>query len=246
MSNLKFPSLQFSNALQSVASPFLSTLGCNYFQYLKVFRDGSFSFVSTQPTWAEFVLSLLEKTNKPAVYSHIDTHTLDKNKFTFLWDPNLPEEPVRLAREFDIANGFTFVERHEDFYYMLAFATPRSHSKAIDTYFNSLNDMHEFIQKFKYHQRNLIVEMDKHRFNVPKARQDCNLEQMLLPQQQAPHHLSTQELACIQGLAKGQTYKEIAKSLNISHRTVETYLNRVRQRFNLHHKKDLIALLLPL
>lgn len=244
MSNLNHPTIHLSTALKSVASPFLTTLGCNYFQYLKVFRNGSFSFVTTQPKWAEFTLDLLQKTNKPAVYSHIDATTLDKNKFTFLWEPNLPEEPVRLAREFDIANGFTFVERHEDYYYMFAFAAPRVHSRAIDTYFNSLNEMNEFIQKFKYHQRKLINEIDRHCFHVPKARQDSNLEQMLLSSgNKSSLHLTAQELVCIQGLAKGQTYKEIAKALNISHRTVETYLNRVRDRFHLHHKKELIALL---
>lgn len=236
------------NALQTTSAPLLKKLGCHYFQYLKVFQDGSFSFMTTQPKWDEFTIRLLEKTNKPAVYSHIDSHTLEKNKYIFLWDPNLPKYPVKLAREFDITNGMTFVERHEDFYYMFAFAAPASQSSIIDKYFNSLDDMNEFIQNFKYQQRRLISDIDKNRYHVALHRQDNNLEKMLLAPKQTRNiflnnsHLTPQELACIKELAKGLTYKEIANKLNISHRTVETYLNRVRQRFNLHYKKDLITL----
>ncbi len=243
MEHARRPTHDLSAALKTVADPFLTTLGCHYFQYLKVFRDGSFSFLTTQPKWDDFTYQLLSNTNMPAVYSHIDGHTLDKNKFTFLWDPNLPKEPVGLAREFNITSGFTFVERHQDYYYMFGFGAPETNYRAIDNYFNSLNSMHDFLQQFKVEQRKLIADIDKSRFNVSKERQDCNLQQMLLRSDQAPNHLTTKELACIKGLAKGLSYKEIAKSLNISHRTVETYLNRVRQRFNLQRKNELIALL---
>ena len=242
MQNSTQNSFQLSDALKTFATPFLNTLGCNYFQYLKVNRDGSFSYLTTQPHWDEFTLQELKKRNQPAVYSHIDTHTLDKHKFTFLWDPNLPEEPVRLARQFNIANGFTFVERYEDFYYMFGFASPVGNKRAIDTYFNSLNSMHDFLQAFKYQQRKLIADIDTLRIHVPKSRQDCNLNTMLLTTQK-PKHLTAQELACIKGLAKSMSYKEIAKSLNLSPRTVETYINRVRLRYGLQYKKDLVALL---
>jgi hypothetical protein len=226
MEHPKYTTPHLSAALKSAAVPLLTTLGCNYFQYLKVFRDGSFSFVTTQPKWDAFTVTLLNTTNMPAVYSHIDGHTLDKNKFTFLWDPNLPKKPVDLAREFNITSGFTFVERYEDYYYMFGFGAPETNHRAIDAYFNSLNNMHDFLQTFKYQQRKLITDIDKHRFNVPKSRQDSNLARMLLSGKKV-NHLTSQELACIKGLAKGLSYKEIAKSLNISHRTVETYLNRV-------------------
>lgn len=242
MTKHSLTSTDLSAALQLASNPFLATLGCNYFQYLKVFRDGSFSFLTTQPKWNEFTVTLLKNTNMPAVYSHIDGHTLSKNKFTFLWDPNLPKEPVGLAREFNITSGFTFVERYEDFYYMFGFGAPETNHRAIDNYFNSLNNMHDFLQQFKGQQHKLITELDKYRFQVAKERQDCNLKQMLLSTNKE-HHLTPQEVACIKGLAKGQSYKDIAKSLNISHRTVETYLNRVRQRFNLKYKKELVALL---
>lgn len=233
-----------SLALEAAAQPILQKLKCHFFQYLKVFNDGSYSCITTQPQWDAFVLEWLKKNSEqPAVYSHIDSHTIDKNKYTFLWEPNLPKEPVMLAKEFDITNGFTFVERHADYYYMFAFAAPHAQSRALDTYFNSLNEMNAFIQHFKAEQQKLITDIDSIRHRFAANRQDRNLDKMLLSSTHTAPHITPQELTCIQELAKGQSYKEIGKVLGLSPRTVETYLNRVRQRFDLHHKKELIALL---
>lgn len=237
-------SCHLSSALKDITRPLLAKLGCNYFQYLKVFADGSFSFNSNFPEWTEFTTEYLKKINKPAVYSHIDGHTLDKDKYTFLWEPNLPQEPVSLAREFDIAHGMTFVERNSEYYYMIGFGASASNHHALDNYFNHLNEMNQFIQEFKINQHKLINELDKHRFIVPPNRQDANLHSMLLPAKQKDdaQYLTRQEHACLHALAKGMSYKEIAQHLKVSPRTVETYLNRVRHRFNVHYKKELIQL----
>ncbi|MGD9592721.1 MAG: helix-turn-helix transcriptional regulator [Candidatus Berkiella sp.] len=228
-------------ALKEKTQPLLAKLGCNYFQYLKVFADGSFSFNTTKPTWNAFVSDYLKKINKPAVYSHIDAHTLDKNKYIFLWDPNLPSEPVKLARGFDIAHGLTFVERQSDHYYMIGFGASAANHHALDNYFNHFNEMDQFIQEFKANQK-LIKALDNERYVVPSSRQDANLNSMLLPEQNRREYLTPQERLCLSLLAKGLSYKEIALKLKISPRTVETYLNRVRLRFNLRYKKDLITL----
>lgn len=113
--NIVRPPAHLSLALKEITAPFLATLDCHFFQYLKVVRDGSFAYVTTEPYWDDFTSHLITHTDKPAVCSHINGHTLDKNKFTFLWGPNLPQEPVSLAREFNIANGLTFVERAATF-----------------------------------------------------------------------------------------------------------------------------------
>ncbi len=234
--------------LQEIAAPLLKKLGCNYFQYLKVFADGSFSYNSTIPSWTAFTIDYLKKVNMPAVYSHIDGLTLDKNKYTFLWEPNLPKEPVRLAHEFDIANGITFVERHQDYYYMFGFGSSSTNYHALDNYFNNLNEMNQFIQEFKYNHKKLIKTLDAGRLSVAKERQDANLHKMLLPKKQkwlndAKAYLTPQELTCLRAAALGLSYKEIAKKLSLSPRTVETYFNRMKQRLNVNHKKDLIQFL---
>jgi DNA-binding CsgD family transcriptional regulator len=54
--------------------------------------------------------------------------------------------------------------------------------------------------------------------------------------------LSPQEDACLHLLCKGLTLKEIAKTLQLSPKTVETYLNRAKQKLHCQNKAELISL----
>jgi len=52
--------------------------------------------------------------------------------------------------------------------------------------------------------------------------------------------LSEREIACLNLLCQGLTIKHIAKQLQISSRTVETYFERVKYKLNCHNKAELI------
>jgi DNA-binding CsgD family transcriptional regulator len=54
-------------------------------------------------------------------------------------------------------------------------------------------------------------------------------------------HLSEREQICASLLCQGLTVKLIAKKLGISFRTVETYLERVKEKLDCHNKAELIA-----
>jgi DNA-binding CsgD family transcriptional regulator len=59
-----------------------------------------------------------------------------------------------------------------------------------------------------------------------------------------PIKLTIQQSKCIQHLARGHSNKQIAKLLDLSPRTVENYLNRVRIILNCDSSKELISLYL--
>lgn len=249
------PSLTLASDMQAIASPLLQKYNLSYFQYLTVFLDGSFSIATNHARWLEFVFPYMAANAKPAVYSHIKQEQLNKNTYYFLWEPNLPREPVQLARQFDIANGLTLVERFDDHYNMIGFGTPVSNQQAIDTYLNHLPEFLQFVQNFKHDQKSLIKTINDAKFTVPKPLQDQNLDKMLYKAkhkaipivfQGITQHVTQQEYACIKGLANGSTCKEIAKSLDISPRTVESYMNRVKNRFGLRNKRELLQLILSL
>ncbi len=52
--------------------------------------------------------------------------------------------------------------------------------------------------------------------------------------------LSQRQLDCINLLLTGATSKEIALQLNLSYRTVEDYINAVKQKFHARNKSELI------
>jgi DNA-binding CsgD family transcriptional regulator len=56
-----------------------------------------------------------------------------------------------------------------------------------------------------------------------------------------PIQLSPREISCIHYLLKGKTAKEIANHLNLSYRTIEYYLENIRNKTGCRNKYELIA-----
>ena len=48
------------------------------------------------------------------------------------------------------------------------------------------------------------------------------------------------EEACVRDLCTGLTAKQIARHLNLSPRTVETYIERAKIKFNCHNRTELM------
>lgn len=59
-------------------------------------------------------------------------------------------------------------------------------------------------------------------------------------QTQVTTHLSLREQECVNFIAKGLTAKQIGKALNISNRTVETYLENVKRKLCCHNRAELL------
>lgn len=55
-------------------------------------------------------------------------------------------------------------------------------------------------------------------------------------------HLSKREWECLSEVAHGKTCKEIAYDLSISSRTVETYLNKIKEKAGVRYKSELVKL----
>ena len=54
------------------------------------------------------------------------------------------------------------------------------------------------------------------------------------------HYLTPQEVKCVDYALQGYTIKQIGEVLALSHRTVEFYLKRIRERLGIKTKKALI------
>ncbi len=54
------------------------------------------------------------------------------------------------------------------------------------------------------------------------------------------HQLSARQLDCLYYLTQGMTAKQIAATLNLSHRTVESYLVTIKNKLNCHSRFELV------
>lgn len=239
--------------VQVFCSPFLKHHHLSYFQYLKVHADGHMSLLSNRADWLEFIAHFWgQRPQMPAVYSHYSQKEhLNKQSYWFLWEPNLPATPVKLAQEFNMYHGLTLVERFKDSYTMCAFALSDPLTVSMDYYLNQLGVFKHFIDHFQLSQAALIQKVEQNKILLSANRTDHNLNKLLMGSSSNKFKLcfnhiyaslSAREIQCLNGLPLGMTYKEIAHHLKISPRTVESYLQRIKDRFRLKNRKELIQL----
>ncbi len=246
---INHPTLLLKDNIQESTKSFRNNFGFSYFQYLRCFNDGSIGLLTNQ---TELFLHIRALKNKPIVYSSFEKQHESMASYWFLWDEALPVHPVQLAREkFGIYHGITLVRRSPSYYDMIAVGFPAPKENVGCFYLNTLKNINSFIHEFDKNHKHLIQIMGDHPITVPLERRDINYQKICLNNRKIRVHgkwgdsyITAQELACLRLLSVGFSYKEMAKQMNISSRTVETYIQRVKYRTHIKSRRDLIQLFL--
>ncbi|KTD67545.1 hypothetical protein Lsan_0340 [Legionella santicrucis] len=234
--DLTHPIFALKDKVQEASCFLFETFGFNYFQYLRCYADGSINCLTNNPGLFEHTK---EYHDQPIVFSSYEDEHEHVPFYWFLWDEALPPTaPLQLARDkFNFHNGLTLVRRSKNYYDMIAVALPYEHPNPGSFYLNKIKIIEQFIYDFDKQNKDLLRIMEKSAISLPKAYRDVNYQEMCLSQgkikvrgKSGMTYLTTQELACIKFFLKGFAYKQIAHILEISPRTVETYLIRVKQR----------------
>lgn len=215
----------------------LEELKINYFQYVRCYRDGSFTLLTNSTKVLEELIQL-----KSPTLSYYQAPFCDSLSYNFLWEETLPEVPVTAVKEkHNFHNGLTILNRHHQYYDMIAFAMPGDLANKNTLYLNYLGYLKSFAEDFVVDHRQLFKHLDTHRLVPPDALKDPNREILCLPTTQE-YSLSPQESLCLRLLKKGYTYKRIGLKLGLSPRTVETYLTRIKEKTGATSKDHLLTL----
>jgi len=240
------PTLSLVPKVKEIAHPFLESHGLNYFQYLRCYSDGGISLLITDPG----LFLRFTNLDSPLVFSAFKEEHLKKQSYWFLWDQELPHEPVKLAREYyNWHHGLTLVKRTQNYYDMIAIATPEERLNVASYYMNKLPIIEQFMADFLNYEPDLSQVMHNNPIALPEENRDVNYQQLCLKgDQRLPFgnaYITTQELKCLNLRLQGYSYKEIGKICQLSPRTVETYLTRVKSRSGIDNKfqlKELVTL----
>ena len=229
--------------VKSIAQNFFKKSGLNYFQYSSVFKDDRHFFLVTH---GDFVSARIRA--KRRILSHITKELLHKNLYMFLWNESLPQDDTNMAREYGIDNGLCFVERFKEHYNLIAFAAPLGYP-IHNFYLNNIGEMIRFIREFEHRGKVLLEQAQKNKFWIPERLNDVNRSAIFAKAKNKTivlnglsFSLSRQELACLTLLSKGFSMQGISSSLTISPRTVETYLNRIKDKTSNNKKQELVEL----
>lgn len=250
--------LTSSNDITQICKPLFELLDINYFDFRRVYSDGRRIRLSTNPECTEYYFksNYFKRSRNNQYFKLYQSDCL-------LWDHFLAQEILddnRLVmlemRNFNIDHAFTTIKHHADYVDVFSFGTDTYNYNANNTYLINMRAIDKFTNYFIVKANKIITKAEKDSFFTPlresffeqksskiydrEAYNIIKIEKMLFKLNHQNIMLSRRETDCLVNLIKGYTAKESAKLLNLSPRTVETYLEKIKVKINCESRQKII------
>lgn len=222
--------------IDKLCHSFLQPRGLTFFQFKRIFKDGSCIILANRP---DFFYDFLEND----LLEPFPAYTIHLRQSTILfWDESLPPERlVFINKEKGAYHGLTIISRRKIFFDCTSFAMSERHSCPYAYYFHSMKDLQKFAEMFPKMARNYIEKAKVYRKSSAKTKQNIHRKGFFLPKRSlririgdgAKDYITTYEALCVQLLQEGKSYKEIGAVLSMAPSTVETHLKRLKARTGL-------------
>jgi DNA-binding CsgD family transcriptional regulator len=246
---------------KKICDPIFS-FGIDYFCYTKIMRDGRFitlfnnlNFLQDwlfQPGgFGDVVITCYEQPEpKSYILSPYDELTLQKDR-TF-----------SLLKRYQIANSFNIFKRHQGEIVGYHFYSKNNSPIFPGFYINNIPLLEHFISYFEEKAKDMIDVTDESKLgnfyqklnipiNFPESEFTDHKIKQFLSKTQTPQkiikknreelRITKREGQCLYHLSSGNTFKEIGKILNLSPRTVEFYINNLKEKSGYKSKEELIV-----
>lgn len=251
-----------SEYLKKICASLKEHFSLSFFDYSRNYYDGRHIYLSTHPEATDLLFSKdFHKTS--LCFKHPAKYEFD----SILWDgcdANYSGYAFGqiIIKLFDIAHGFTIVERSEKYTETFGFAGSFSNSDLNNLYYNNLSALKYFLLYFRENAEILLDNAGKETFHSPystslidvpddiliKTKKEqlnsffanTKIKRIYLSGKFSEIFLTNKEMQCIPLLLEGCSYKQIARLLNISSRTVESRLGQLRGKLGCEKKHDLI------
>ena len=198
--------------------------------------------------------------------------TIEAKSKSFLWSGNQNDPLYQALLEFNIWNGITFYDFREDYIDIFAYATGKENTQAANFYLNNMDLLKHFGVFFQDQLRDILLEEDiktlsvdvGNHIDIPKPDQQFIKKNLAFLESTQPSHyimtyssenilLTIREVEVLFQLSQGKRTKEVARSLTrlcpssnkdttLSPRTVETYWDHIKAKFNQRSRSEIISL----
>lgn len=233
--------------------PFINS-GFGHFVHDISFQKGELSMLSTNPG----LIRLYDKERLPAIYTDENGRTLKpgiylsddlekRNKLYCTLSQNL-------KKFVGIKNYIFIIEHDEDCHHAFTLLpNTEKNNDSIHWLINNIYYLRNSIERYKAQAEKIIIEIKepKYRIQLPIIRESetTKIHKINIRDQftifhkegACPIHLSKQQSICLKLMAEGKSSKQIGLEMNISFRTVEHYLERIRKLLGCNSNKKLIA-----
>ena len=248
------------NDIIDICKPLLEHLEIGYFHFRRTYKDGSYLILSTNSNWP---LYFIEK-NIP-VKTPISQKMFNSNVYFCMWKGHIPDETLSNAKKIcGITNAITIVKIYEEFFDSYSFSSKINHKNDIDCYINNFDVYLKFTSYFQEKSEKLIKDANKQIIVPPIDLKDLNIKKIINLKSHdeskkklinsitvSPNSLKTKtgtviltkrESECLHHLSQGKNRKEIARLMQISVRTVDTHLEKSKNKLSCFTNAELVDL----
>lgn len=182
-------------------------------------------------------------------YSHMSSYIMDPG--IYLMSDFNPKEIIHLGEDLGIFNAIGIFREHTNFTEVSVFALNENTKSYSSFFFNHLDFLSRFTQKFKSDFNEVITKASQTPLLFPqnlflRKISNCysfssnNLLKHFIEQPAFISKLSHREHECLKLLLLGKKRKEIAEQIGISISSVGTYIKRLLAKMNLKNKSELL------
>ncbi|MBY0462551.1 MAG: LuxR C-terminal-related transcriptional regulator [Alphaproteobacteria bacterium] len=238
--------------IESVGLPLLKNFGITHFGHIKVNNDGLMLRLANYEPWNKIYFQE-EFYNDDKLYNMSWLPLHSKRRQILIGQPNTLHQQILF--ENGLWNFLLIYERTENEGTFTFFGTTPENAGIIDYYLNNSEAFDHFALYFKEKtfpylemKKDRCIQLKNSPFEFPKN-EDNVLENFYKQTEISKFHLgesfgnlilSKREAQCLYYLLRGQSAKEIAKTLHLSPRTVESFLDIIKRKTGVHCKAKLV------
>lgn len=238
--------LNLVDEINQIIQPLITHFSLDTFNYHKTYHDGSHICLTNTSAWK--IHYLRNKLYQQSIFE-LPAHNYLKNRI--IWS-NIGTHITILkdAAKFGIKYGITFVEPVLDgceFYFL---GSSSNNKNVINKYLSNFYLLEKFIANFHESARDIFKKIEPERLIIKDRSEnklvfntDNNIDKYPFLASIYDYKFTPRELDCIPLMLRGLSAKQIAEHLNISFRTVEMYIDNLKQKTNTHTKNELLFLL---
>ncbi len=251
---------KYIKEIGKICTPLFDNFNMTHFGYLRYMPDGSYLAMSSDINWAE--IHLKNDYASSRYFAEEVCSIPDNTHHASLWPTFCPSDKTLDALyTHNIWHGLNVVHPSSGFVDVYYFATNRENHQVTSLYLNHSDLIRRFIAYFKNEIKNIIMtakpenyaysEIYNQVFQGKTLNNDGtyknNLEKFIKETEIKKFkvydslNLSAREIQCMTLIASGRTMKEIGKHLSLSPRTIESYLNSLKNKLGCTHKGDIIS-----
>jgi len=221
--------------LLSICRPFLQQCGLNAFFILDFSVPGQAAVITTHPSVNQYFFAnqLIARGDelKPGI--------------RFMPSSSACQARAEMGRRFNVDNGLEIVKKKGEGSIIYGFASSCEKPDMVNYYFNHLERLEQFIAEFQDRAKPMIVHAKQNPILIPGHNHliKDNIEQpkkITVNTGNLLVNISHREIEVLVALYQGLTAKETAQRMNLSHRTVEAYLENIKNKLGINKKFELV------